>query len=42
MKEMMKSLALVGIHQVEYTTHQLSALMVADFIAQEDKRWNGL
>jgi hypothetical protein len=42
MKEMMKSLALVAMYQLEYTTHQVSALMVADFTALEVRRWNGL
>lgn len=34
---MMKSVAFVDIHLLEYTTHQPSALMVADSIQQEDK-----
>lgn len=37
---MMKSVAFVDIHPLEYTTHQPSALMVADSIQQEDKMCN--
>jgi hypothetical protein len=39
---MKKLLVFVGIPVVEYTTHQVSALMVAVSTAQEARRWNGL
>jgi hypothetical protein len=42
MNAMKKLLAFVDIHQVGFTTHQVSALMVAVSTAQEARRWNGL